>query len=351
MIMERSQKRKQFLGISGVATKSVVTQLPGDASYRQYFRIMKPDGKSVMLMDAPPGKEDIRSFICIAKHLVSMELSAPLILASDEENGFLLIEDFGNDTYTQLLNRGVSEQHLYETAVDVLIKIHCHPKATDIELQLYDIDSLLEESVLLPDWYWPEIKQTSCPHEIRNEYMTAWETVFNELGDIKQSLVLRDYHVDNLMLLQNRDGERACGLLDFQDALIGPCAYDLVSLLEDARRDISSDLTESMLERYYEGVGDLDRDKFHEWYSVLGAQRHAKVAGIFARLFRRDNKPQYLKHISRVIKMLNKNMGIPVLTPVRIWFEKYLPDYMQPIVAASENKLFRTPGPDTEIFK
>ena len=181
--------------------------------------------------------------------------------------------------------------------------------------------------------------------------MAAWETVFNELGDIKQSLVLRDYHVDNLMLLQNLGGERSCGLLDFQDALIGPCAYDLVSLLEDARRDISSDLTESMLERYYEGVGDLDRDKFHEWYSVLGAQRHAKVAGIFARLFRRDNKPQYLKHISRVIKMLNKNMGIPVLTPVRIWFEKYLPDYMQPIVAASENKLFRTPAPDTEIFK
>ncbi|MCF8070016.1 MAG: phosphotransferase [Desulfobacterales bacterium] len=338
MTKKRSQKRQQFIENSGIAAQSIITQLPCDASFRHYYRIMKPDGQSIMLMDAPPEKEDIRPFICVAKHLVSMELSAPLILASDEENGFLLIEDFGNDTYTQLLNRGVSEKQLYETAIDVLIKLHNHPKATDIKLPSYDTNALLEEAVILPDWYWPEIKQTSCPHEIRNDYLVAWETVFNELGEPKQSLVLRDYHVDNLMLLQNRKGVRACGLLDFQDALIGPCAYDLASLLEDARRDISSELSQNMLERYFEGTDGLERDTFYEWYRVLGAQRHAKVVGIFTRLFRRDDKPLYLKHIPRVLKLLKNHMRAPGLTPVREWFEKYLPDYTQPIIAVPEDK-------------
>ena len=335
--LSRSQKRQRFIENNGIINPGI-TQLPCDASFRHYYRIEKPDGSNIMLMDAPPDKEDSRPYIRVAMHLASMGLSAPKILSGDEENGFLLIEDFGNDTYTQLLNRGISEIKLYETAIDVLIRLHLHPRATDIDIPHYNLDSLLEEAVILPDWFWPEIKYSACPPEIREKFLIAWKTVFINLDETPQSLVLRDYHVDNLMLLQDRNGIASCGLLDFQDALIGPCAYDLVSLLEDARRDVSADLTTIMLERYFNGIGDLDRDVFEEWYAVLGAQRHTKVAGIFSRLFRRDGKSVYLKHIPRVLKLLNHHLDVPGLSPVREWFDRYLPEYMESLSFVFDNK-------------
>jgi aminoglycoside/choline kinase family phosphotransferase len=326
----RKNRRFDFLETAGLGTASIIP-LHADASFQRYFRVEQSDGSSMMLMDAPPDKEEILPYIRISEHLVSLGLSAPRILGRDEENGFLLIEDFGDDTFTRLLGRGVPNRGLYEWAIDVLIDLHLHPRGADIDVPPYDLRALLEEAVLLPDWFWPEKKGKACPSHVRNNYLNAWQTVFDGLPEVPRGLVLRDYHVDNLMLLRDRTGVAACGLLDFQDALIGPWAYDVVSLLEDARRDVPQELVQAMKDRYFDGIGLVDRDSFEQWYAVLGAQRHAKVAGIFVRLFRRDGKAQYLEHIPRVVRLLSRHMNAVQLSPVQAWLENYLPDYLDPL--------------------
>ena len=148
---------------------------------------------------------------------------------------------------------------------------------------------------------------------------------------MRASLVLRDYHIDNLMLLDGRDGVAACGLLDFQDAVIGPVTYDLVSLLEDARRDVPEDLAAAMRERYLAGFPDLDRAAFDASYAVLGAQRNCKIVGIFTRLCLRDGKPLYLEHIPRVWRLIEQDLRHPALAPVASWLDRHIPPAMRRI--------------------
>jgi aminoglycoside/choline kinase family phosphotransferase len=301
------------------------TALAGDASFRRYHRLVDGDRRAI-LMDAPPPMENVRPFMAIDRLLRDIGLSAPEIRAADTQAGLLLLEDFGDDTYTRLLADGGSEEAaLYGLAVDVLIALQ-QAYATPAEPPPpYDDTRLGDEAALLVDWYLPAVSGQATDPALRRDYLDLWTNLFPVARGVPDSLVLRDFHIDNLMLLPGRDGVAACGLLDFQDAVVGPRSYDLVSLLEDARRDVPADLQRAMLDRFLAAFPDLDRDAFAASYAVLGAQRSAKIVGIFTRLWKRDGKPQYLAHIPRLWRWLDGDLAHPALAPMRAWFDQHVP--------------------------
>ncbi len=299
--------------------------LAGDASFRRYDRLQGA-GRRAVLMDAPPPHEDVRPFLRVARLLRRLELSAPEILAEDVEAGLLLLEDFGDDTYTRLLAAGADEAALYRLAVDVLIALRRRfEPALGAGLPPYDEARLLTEASLLVDWYLPAVAKRPTPPALREEYLAMWRQLLPLASAVPSTLVLRDYHVDNLMLVAGRSGLAACGLLDFQDAVIGSPAYDLVSLLEDARRDVPADLASALTAHYLGSFPDLDRAAFTTAAAVLAAQRNCKILGIFTRLCVRDRKPQYLVHTPRLWRLVERDVSHPALQPVRQWLDRHIP--------------------------
>lgn len=279
-------------------------------------------------MDAPPPLEDVRPFLVIARHLISMGYSAPQIFAEDIVNGLLIIEDFGDQTYTHILAQNQNLEYiLYGLAVDLLIDLHRRStrETLSVSLPSYDHELLNEEALLFPDWYLPAVTGKPTSAVVRKSYVKAWSTSLAYAAAQPPTLVLRDFHVDNLIWLTSKDGVKACGLLDFQDAVAGPAAYDLMSLLEDARRDVSEELFTSMVDRYFSAFSHLERENFETVFSILAAQRHAKIIGIFTRLNLRDAKPAYSAHIPRVWKLLEESLKHPSLSTVAKWFEDYVP--------------------------
>jgi len=295
--------------------------LAADASFRRYDRLHL-DGKPAVLMDAPPPKEDVRPFLKIARHLVGLGYSAPQILAEDVEAGLLLIEDLGDATFTRLLAGGAAEAPLYEMANELLIDLHRQPIPDGVPA--YDRDKLLTEASLLTDWTAPALG-IDLDYAAKCAYLAAWSEVLPLARGVPDTLVLRDFHVDNLMRVEGRSGLSACGLLDFQDALIGPITYDLVSLFEDARRDIDPAVRGAGRQRYLDAFPALDADAFDASWACLAAQRHAKVVGIFTRLCRRDGKPGYLRHIPRVWRLLEEAAEHPGMKPVKAWLDSHIP--------------------------
>ncbi len=306
--------------------------LAGDASFRRYYRLRRGT-ESAVLMDAPPPQEDVRPFVAVATHLVRLGYSAPRILGADVESGLLLLEDLGDETYTRRLAAGDDERRLYELAVDLLIDLHRRPGAAGIALPAYDEERYLAEATLLTDWYLPALSGGDTDPAIRADYVAGWREVLAAAVSGPQTLVLRDYHVDNLMWLPERDGLARIGLLDFQDAVLGPAAYDLVSLIEDARRDVDEKLGQDLIARYLAAFPALDPERFAAAYAVLGGQRNAKIIGIFTRLCRRDGKPQYLAHIPRVWRWLERDLTHPALEPLRAWFDRHLPPQRRQVPA------------------
>jgi N-acetylmuramate 1-kinase len=319
---ERGQAIFRFLaeaGWVGVAP----APLAADASFRRYFRLAD-NGRRAVLMDAPPPQEDVRPYIHVAGLLRGHGLSAPEIYAEDRERGLLLIEDFGDGTYTRLLAGGAGEAALYALAIDTLVALQQAVTAPP-DLPLYDDAVLIAEAALLTDWYAPAVLGAPLSPDAREEYVALWRAVLPLAALSGPTLVLRDYHVDNLMLLPGRDGVRGCGLLDFQDALCGPSSYDLASLLEDARRDVPPALREAMTARYLAARPEIDAPAFRRSAAILAAQRNAKIIGIFTRLWRRDGKPQYLGHIPRVWRLLEGDLREPALGDLVRWFDLHLP--------------------------
>lgn len=306
--------------------------IAGDASFRHYFRIEKGND-SAILMDAPPGHEDVRPFVTIARHLSGLDFSAPTILATDEENGFLLLEDLGDATFTRELGAGADETLLYSAAVDVLAHLHGldRKQACAPGLLPYGNGRLLDEAFLLPQWFVPAFNDGEpMSEEARKSYGDAWLSAFALVHEQPKTLVLRDYHVDNLIWLPERTGIKQVGLLDFQDAVSGAPAYDLMSLLEDARRDIAPDLKKAMLARYFKAMPQTNQDSFMATFRILAAQRHAKVIGIFTRLAVRDGKGLYLHHIPRVWRLLTAALETePALDAVRVWFDDHVAPEMR----------------------
>ncbi len=295
--------------------------LAGDASFRRYERIHHGDRRAV-LMDAPPEHEDVRPFVAVARYLSSLGLSAPEILAADEDSGLLLLEDLGDDLYTRVLRDGADEDALYAVAVDVLTVVHDRPSA--LAVPAYDDARLLAAAELFLDWFVPAMSGRPPPADVRAAYNAAWSEVLPLARATPQRLILRDYHADNLLWLPARAGARRCGLLDFQDATLGSVAYDLVSLLEDARRDVAPVIVARALDRYHALVGG-DRAAFEAAYAVLGAQRNTRIVGVFTRLWRRDGKARYLDLLPRVWRHLEGDLRHPAMEPVRRWFDANVP--------------------------
>ena len=319
--MSRKNQRDNFLNAAGWG-KAKPTELAADASFRRYYRL-KLGGQARVLMDAPPTHESVNEFISISNHLRAMGLNAPKILNEDRENGFLLIEDFGDKKFSTLLESASAgdERCLYQEAVTLLCTLQRFSSPS--WLSLYTIDVLLREADLFIDWYLPTVKSARPSSSVRNSYRNAWKKVLGPLEKEQNVLVLRDYHADNLMWLPDRLGVQRVGLLDFQDALSGSPVYDLVSLLEDVRRDVNQDLAYEMKE-YYLTTGVFKADNFEDLYAVLGAQRNAKILGIFIRLSQRDGKNQYLELIPRTWNLLERHLKNSALEPVQRWVSKHV---------------------------
>lgn len=297
--------------------------LAGDASFRRYERLVRGDERAV-LMDAPRPHEDVGPYLTVTGHLRRAGYSAPEVLAADREAGLLLLEDLGDDLFTRLLTGGdaADEEDMYATAVDLLVDLHRRPAAAD--LPPYDDARLIAEADLLVDWYLPALDGGDVAPAAKARYRELWRALFPVLDGLPRVLVLRDYHADNLIWLPERAGTARVGLLDFQDAVAGSPAYDLVSLLEDARRDVAAELAEAMVRRYLAATG-ADETAFRTAYAVLGAQRNAKIVGIFTRLWRRDGKSRYLDYLPRVWRLLEGDLAHPALASMRAWFDRHIP--------------------------
>ena len=300
-----------FLSAAGWEHAAIVP-LAGDASFRRYFRVV--DGaRRAILMDAPPPHEDPRPFITIAEHLVGQGFAAPAILARDLEQGLVLIEDFGDLRVKEYLDDAPADElGVYGRAVELLADLHRQPAA---DLPPYDRAVYQREAGLLIEWYCPAIGLAVD----EQAYARAWDAVLPivERSASPRVTVLRDYHAENIMLI-DRPEVRGLGLLDFQDALAGHPAYDLVSLLQDARRDVPPEVEAAMI-AHYKAVANPPAD-FDAAYAVLGAQRNAKIIGIFTRLWKRDGKPRYLSFLPRMWDLLERDLAHPALAPVADWF-------------------------------
>ncbi|QQS11229.1 MAG: phosphotransferase [Rhodospirillales bacterium] len=330
MVDDRAARRRAFVVDSGWgdATESL---LAGDASFRKYFRLRRGDGTRVV-MDAPPPEEDVRPFTRIGRHLSALGFSAPEIHAVDDAAGFLLLEDLGDDTYARVLARGLAagtggdERGLYALAVDALAALHGRGDTALLpDLTAYAGDALVEAAMLLPEWYLPAAAGREARADELASYRAAWRDTLAAMPAHAETLLLRDFHMDNLLWLPGRPGVRACGLLDFQDAQRGHAAYDLMSLIEDARRDIAPALRDDMLARYEAAAGVADRAAFRAAFAILAAQRHARVVGLFVRLLRRDGKPVYLPHLPRVWRLLDRALEHEACAPLRRWIAAHLP--------------------------
>ncbi len=308
----------EFLERSGWGG-AAIDPIPGDASFRRYFRIIT-GGRNALLMHAPPPEEDVGPFVAVARYLLTQGHRAPEIYAMDDDAGWLLIEDFGRDRMRDWLDDNpLGEDLAYARAIDTLAELHRRPPG---EFGAYDMATYQREAALFAEWYCPAMK---LDIDVKG-FVAAWEQVLKSviLRQEPGVTVLRDYHAENIMLLNPAsDGTGAQGLIDFQDALVGHPAYDLVSLLQDARRDVSLELEARMLDRYCAKA--RPGAEFAADYARLGAQRNTKIIGIFTRLHKRDGKAHYLDFIPRVWTTLERDLSHIALEPVRQWFDANIP--------------------------
>jgi aminoglycoside/choline kinase family phosphotransferase len=292
---------------------AIVAPVAGDASFRRYFRVESVTRGKAILMDAPPPHEDPRPFIHIAQYLNGHQFRAPEIFATDLTRGLLLLEDFGDRRMREHLDEHPEDEAVvYRAAIDAIVRLAQTPA---VQAQPYDMATYMREVQLFSEWYMPAMGISFDA----SAFDQLWTDALAPLAEYQKVTVLRDYHAENIMLLD--DGQQ--GIIDFQDALVGHPAYDLVSLLQDARRDVSPALEAEML-AYYHAVAKPDAD-FDAHYALLGAQRNTKIIGIFTRLWKRDGKERYLSFLPRMWALLERDLAHPDLAPVKHWFDTHIP--------------------------
>jgi tRNA threonylcarbamoyl adenosine modification protein YjeE len=357
--LERFAIIGEFLRHAGWGEPATRIQyLQGDASPRRYARLTKADGTRALLMDSPrrpdgppirDGKpysaiahlaEDVRAFVAIGGALREAGLSVPRLYAEDLEHGLLLIEDFGDRVFAAEVARGKDQASLWRRATDTLLALQRTPPPAHIALSDGSTFSVPEadasvfeiETQLLLDWYWPALHGSTASEAARQNFTTEWQHVFERLFRQPKTWLLRDYHSPNLIALDERESPRDVGIIDFQDAMRGPAAYDLVSLLQDARIDVNPALEASLLDHYIAARRRdpaFDADEFRFAYAALGAQRNTKILGIFARLAMRDGKRQYLAHLPRIWGYLEADLKHDALQPLRAWYDRNLPQSLR----------------------
>jgi tRNA threonylcarbamoyl adenosine modification protein YjeE len=354
--VERIAEILAFLDAQPGWTGARLAYLQGDASTRAYARLSR-DGRTALLMDAPrqpdgppirDGKsysqiaclaEDmVRPFVAVGAALRAAGLSAPEVLAADLDDGLALVEDLDDRLYGREIAAGASQAQLWRAAADALVHLRRVPlpsalplpDGTSIRLPRRDRAAFEIEVELLLDWLWPELKGGPAPEATRAEFRTLWTPIIDRLLALPGGWFLRDYHSPNLVWLPEREGVARVGILDFQDALNEHPAFDLVSLLQDARVDVSEDLERDLFDHYCAQVAaqepGFDRVRFAAAYADFGAQRNTRLLGLWARLLRRDGKPHYLQHYPRTWGYLARNLKHVTLAPLAAWYERHFPE-------------------------
>ena len=300
--------------------------IKSDASFRKYFRVyIRNQKRNLLLVDSPKKTENNLGYLKATNIFEKINLSVPKIISFNISKGSFLIEDFGINTYTNSLKNGESEYKLYNLATDILIYINNQSKNLKKKLPQYTNKKLIEESMLFLEWYWPAIHKNKPKKDVVNEFIKIWNNLLNKNLRTKKVLVHRDFHIDNLFFLKDRKGLKACGLIDFQDAVIGPTSYDLVSLLEDARRNVNKEVIFKMYNKFVRKLSKKQKEDFVKEYKVLATNRHLKVIGIFTRLCKRDKKNSYLKHIPRLWKLIEYNLNFYSLSELNKWINEFFP--------------------------
>ena len=299
-----------------------IIPIKNDASFRKYYRIKN---KKLIVMDAPPDKgESIEQFRTIADIIHTFNLSAPQIVSFDTKQGFMLLEDFGQTSFSNILNKD-NESKLYKKAIEVLIQINKQSKSKEKQLsklKSYSIDLLVNESLLFIDWYLEKRKGELVSSDQKKEFIKILNDFYNNIKPQSSTLVLRDYHVDNLFFLNNQKSLKQVGLIDFQDAVIGSPLYDLASLLEDVRRPLRRNLQKKLLEIYIKAISINIQDAEREM-RFFSIQRNLKILGIFCRLSIRDKKDGYLKYLPNAVKLLRKNLQDPFFINLVNWLKQF----------------------------
>lgn len=355
--VQRLQAIAAFLDAQPGWRDARIAYLQGDASPRSYARLTRAaDGATALLMDSPRQPdgppirnglpysriahlaEDVRPFSAIARALAAQGLSTPQSLAEDLDAGLMLIEDLGEHVFSVEVTRDSSLMRpLWTCAVEALAHLHRAPPperlplpdGSTYALPPYDRDALQIEVELLLDWYWPALHGAPCPADERARFLGLWDDVFTRLAAQPPAWVLRDFHSPNLIWLPDREGIRRAGVIDFQDAQRGPAAYDLASLLQDARVTVPAALESELLAHYCAQAKTLapgfDESGLRFAYAALSTQRNTKILGIFVRLARRDGKAQYLAHLPRIWGYLQRGLASAELSSLRAWYDEHFP--------------------------
>ena len=339
--------------------------LAGDASTRRYERLSL-GGRPAVLMDWPAGPdapvsgthaaysriahlaEDVRPFVAVGEHLRRLGLAAPEIYARDLGHGLLLLEDLGDHVYGALIEKGEGPSdetldELYRAGIETLLRLQSVPAplalsvgdgGTEHIVPRFGDSVFRAELDVFLDWYFPVVRGREATPAMREEYHGHWTSLRVHVDAGVETLFLRDYHSPNMLWLgaapQNRKGAARVGLIDYQDALIGNRAYDVVSFLQDARRDVPAEREQAMLALYVDRakaeLSRFDEEEFRAAYAVLGAERALRLIGLWPRLLKRDGKPHYMAHMPRTVDYLSRNLAHPALAPLRAWLDAHLPD-------------------------
>ena len=321
-MVSRINQINDFLKSNKIETKNLIP-IKNDASFRKYFRVDKK-----ILMDADPSfGEDVSSFININHLLTDFRLNVPEIYSIDKENGFLLIEDLGENIFSKILN-SENEEQLYKQAIEVLAEIYkknLEEFSNFSFLEKYSIEKLQDESQLFIEWYLKKYLDIDITDTDIQDFKEIISTIFNALNTNFEKLVLRDYHVDNLILQNSKSGLKKVGILDFQDAVIGSSSYDLISIVEDVRRPISNDLKNKLI-KYFIDLTGYEVNQLEKELAFYSVQRNLKILGIFSRLNLRDNKPRYMLYNDNAWKYIESNLDNPTMINLKIWLRKILPN-------------------------
>ena len=318
-IINRPEQLKRFVDNYFSNIKYTIEPIVGDAGLRDYLRVTTNDNNYI-IMDCPPSYTSIEPFIQIANFLNQNGFSAPDIIKSDINNGFLILQDFGKlSVKNYLLNNNKTQQDIYHLSIDLLIKLQDAEPPKN--LKKFDNTLLASELSVFTDHYIPYKQNEAIDSSDLENFNILWEDLLLKQPPMQNSIVLRDYHVENMMYLKREKGIKKLGLLDFQDALIGSPLYDLVSILEDARIDISRNFALECVQ-YYASAKKIDLEAALINYHILGAQRNLRILGIFARKYIRDKDNTYLQYIPRVLKYLEYDVSHPVLEPIKNWLLK-----------------------------
>ena len=290
--------------------------LAGDASNRKYFLIKQENTTNVLMLDSD--SKNLKKFIRISNLLKEL-VSIPRIITDLKEYDILIIENFDKNKFSEVLKKS-NRIKLYKVALDALL--HIHKNKIDKKIAYYSKKTFVDESNLFFDWYLDMSKKRV--EILKNEFNLVFSDFLDKVYLLPCVFIHRDYHIDNLFYLKEKEKHFKCGWIDYQDALIGPCVYDIVSLAQDARIDVDS-RTENFLIKYYlDNFKSIDKDLFLFSYTVVAIQRHLKVLGIFKRLEIRDNKKNYIKHIPRVLRYLELNLKKNCFGPLLKILEKPL---------------------------